>query len=62
VIEIKETISIITKLYFFLMKRNSAVSLCQTFARMGAVIAPNVQLLVIKKFHNISDFLIFYFG
>jgi len=25
--------------------RNSAVSICQTFARMGAVIAPNIQLL-----------------
>lgn len=32
---------------FISIKRNSAVSLCQTFARMGAVIAPNVQLLVI---------------
>lgn len=26
--------------------RNSSVSLCQTFARMGAIIAPNIQLLV----------------
>lgn len=26
--------------------RNSAVSICQTFARLGAVLAPNIQLLV----------------
>lgn len=33
--------------------RTSAISVCQTFARMGAIIAPNVQLLVfINHFRN----------
>jgi MFS transporter, OCT family, solute carrier family 22 (organic cation transporter), member 4/5 len=36
-------ITIIISIYF----RNSAVSLCQAFARMGAIIAPSIQLMVI---------------
>ena len=42
-------IIIIILIYF----RNSAVSLCQAFARMGAIIAPSIQLMVIFFFNLI---------
>ena len=40
------TIYIITAESHPTVIRNSSVSICQSFARMGAIIAPNIQLLV----------------
>ena len=43
-------IYIITAEMYPTVIRNSAVSFCQTFARLGAVLAPNFQLLVSLTF------------
>jgi MFS transporter, OCT family, solute carrier family 22 (organic cation transporter), member 4/5 len=38
---------IITAELYPTIVRNSTVSICSAFARLGAVIAPNIQLLVV---------------
>lgn len=54
-------IYIITAEMYPTVIRNSAVSFCQTFARLGAVLAPNFQLLVslniLSLFSHISSFI-----
>ena len=53
------TIYIITAESHPTVIRNSSVALCQTFSRIAAVIAPNIQLLVnvLKLVNSIKSFL-----